>query len=162
MTEYRHRREHHTAPITIEVEYLSHVGIEDLLRELLWSYRQLYLPLVESDETSEQDYARYQRESDYAWSALQAAFGHQTDFTKEFLRDMSDGASDRIIDHLIRWSREIEWPNGGEGGIWTSTATTADECCEKTKIFMQDKLWPFTKIIRCEGFPPSSFQLPIC
>ena len=151
MTEYRQKEEHHTAPITIEAEYLSSTGIEDLVRELLWSYRQLYLPLVESNETTEQDYAKYQRESDYAWSALSAAFNHQSQFTKEFLRDMSDGSADRIADQLIQWTREIEWPTGTQVGFWTSTAETADECCEKTKVFMHDRLWPFTKIIRYES-----------
>lgn len=152
VTEYRHKQEHHDAPITIEVEYLSSTGIEDLLRELLWSYRQLYLPLVESNETSEKEYAKYQAESDHAWSALHAAFGHQQGYNKEFLQDMSEGASERALDQLEQWSQDIEWPNGGEGGNWTSTATTPEECCEKTKVFMQDRLWPFTKIIRYQIF----------
>ncbi|KAG9255485.1 uncharacterized protein F5Z01DRAFT_56619 [Emericellopsis atlantica] len=148
VTEYRHKLERHTAAITIEVEYLSSDGIESLLRELLWSYRQLYLPLVEEAETSGKDYAKFQAESDHAWSTLSTAFGHQQSFSKDLLRDMSDGASERALDQLIRWSREIEWPVGGEQGRWTATATTAWDCCEKTRIFMQDRLWPFTKVIR--------------
>lgn len=138
----------------MEVEYLSDAGIQDLLGELLWSYRQLYLPSVESSDMSEREYARLQRESEHAWSALHAAFGHQRRFNKELLEDMSNGASDRIMACFARWSREIEWPSGGQGeghegdGVWTSTAETADECCKKTKVFMQDRLWPFTKIIR--------------
>lgn len=148
MTEYRQKKPEHVAPITIEVEYLSTSGMKELVTELLWSYRQLYLPGVESDETPEQDYARYMRESDQAWSALQSAFRHQRQFTKEFLRDMSEGALEKITNQVLQWVSEIEWPSGGNDGFWVSTAQTAEECCEKTKVFMQDKYWPFTKIIR--------------
>lgn len=119
-----------------------------MIQELLWSYRQLYLPGVESDETSEQDYNRYMRESEQAWSALHAAFKHKRQFTKKFAQDMSNGALERITGQLIEWAQEIEWPAGGVDGFWTSTAQTADECVEHTKLFMQDKFWPFTKIIR--------------
>jgi hypothetical protein len=148
VTEYRQRRAYHVAPITIEAEYLSGAEIKDMIRELLWSYRQLFLPGVDANETSAQDYARYQRESECAWSALHAAFHHKAGFSEEFLRVMSDGASERIAEQLILWAGEIEWPDSARPGVWESTAITADECCEKTKMFMQDRLWPFTKIIR--------------
>ena len=114
----------------------------------MWSYRQLYLPTVESSEVSDREYARYQRESEYAWAALHAAFGHEVGFTTEFLRDMSNGSSDRIATRTSQWIHGITWPEGAQGGVWESTADTAEECCEKTKVFMQNRLWPFTKVIR--------------
>ncbi|GKU17373.1 unnamed protein product, partial [Fusarium langsethiae] len=148
VTEYRQKKPNHTTPITIDVEYLSALEIRELIKELLWSYRQLFLPGVESNETSEQDYNRYMRQSEQAWSALHAAFKHKKQFTQSFAQDMSDGALERITDQLIDWAREIEWPTGGVDGFWTSTAQTSEECVEQTKLFMQDKFWPFTKIIR--------------
>jgi hypothetical protein len=148
VTEYRQKKAEHSDPITIDVEYLSASEIRELIKELLWSYRQLFLPGVESDETSEQDYNRYMRQSEQAWSALHAAFKHKRQFTQRFAQDMSDGALERITDQLIEWAQEIEWPTGGTDGFWTSTAQTAEECVEQTKLFMQDKFWPFTKIIR--------------
>ncbi len=148
VTEYRQKTNEHSAPITIEVEYLSASEIETVVKELLWSYRRLYLPDVESDETSAQDYARYERESLQAWSALEAAFKHKPEFDQHRLRDMSDGALERITSQLTEWSREIRWPEGGDNGTWRSTAETAEECCEKTGLFMADRYWPFTKIIR--------------
>ncbi|RGP63207.1 hypothetical protein FSPOR_8789 [Fusarium sporotrichioides] len=150
VTEYRQKKAHHTDPITIDVEYLSALEIRELIKELLWSYRQLFLPMVESNETSEQDYNRYMRQSEQAWSALHAAFRHNRQFTQRFAQDMSDGALERITDQLIEWTREIEWPTGGVDGFWTSTAQTSEECVAQTKLFMQDKLWPFTKIIRSQ------------
>ncbi|CAG2005293.1 unnamed protein product [Fusarium graminearum] len=148
VTEYRQKKAEHITPITIDVEYLSALEIRELIKELLWSYRQLFLPGVESNEVSEQDYNRYMRQSEQAWSALHAAFKHKKQFTQSFAQDMSDGALERITDQLIEWTREIEWPTGGVDGFWTSTAQTSEECVEKTKFFMQDKFWPFTKIIR--------------
>lgn len=148
VTEYRQKKADHAALITIEVEYLSTFEIRDLIEELLWSYRQLFLPSVESEETSEQDYNRFMRESEQAWSALHAAFKHKRQFTQTFAQDMSDGALERITEQLVQWAVEIEWPTSGRDGFWTSTAETADECVEKTKLFMQDRFWPFTKIIR--------------
>ncbi len=148
VTEYKQKTDQHTAPITIEVEYLSAVEIEYMVKELLWSYRQLFLPGVESDATSEADYARYVRESEQAWSALEAAFKHRRQFGPEFLQDMSEGALERIGGQLIAWTRDMEWPGGGDARLWRSTANTAEECSEKTSLFMRDRYWPFTKIIR--------------
>jgi hypothetical protein len=115
--------------------------------ELLWNYRQPYFPGVQDDASAE-DYERHQRESRQAWSALEAAFGHQPSFNEELLRDMSDGASERVTAQLVEWSREIEWPEGVEDGLWRSTADSAEECVEETALFMQDQYWPFTKLIR--------------
>ena len=148
VTEYRQKRQEHTAPITIEVEYLSPSEIEDVIKELLWSYRQLYLPGAEGNNTSAQDYARYQRESAQAWSALGAAFKLKRGFREDMLQDMSEGALERLTARLIEWSREIKWPGRAGGGLWRSTADTAEECVEKTGLFMEDQYWPFTKIIR--------------
>ncbi|KAK3306258.1 uncharacterized protein B0T15DRAFT_396538 [Chaetomium strumarium] len=148
VTEYWQKTREHTAPITIEVEHLSGSATEDVIKELLWSYRQLYLPGVEDEGTSAEDYARYQRESAQAWSALEAAFKHKPEFKEEMLRDMSEGAMERLTEQLIGWSREIEWPDGTGDGVWRSTANTAEECARKTAVFMQDRYWPFTKVIR--------------
>jgi hypothetical protein len=150
VTEYRQKSAIHTSPITVEVEHLDQAGINDLLKELCWSYRQLFLPDIESDSVPAEDYQRYQRESDVAWSTLEAAFKHKRGFKQEFLRDMSDGATERITEQLIQWTEDLEWPSGDEytDGVWRSTAQTAEECCEKTAEFMLDRLWPFTKLIR--------------
>lgn len=115
----------------------------------MWNYRQLYHPDINSDETPAEQYLSIQRESDKAWSALQAAFGNHTELNNnEFLSDQSDGALERVTSTLLEWTKDIAWPQGGHDGMWTSTAESAEECCEKTNPFMQNRLWPFTKIIR--------------
>ncbi|TVY75935.1 hypothetical protein LSUE1_G004583, partial [Lachnellula suecica] len=148
VTEYRQKTAAHTSPITIEVEYLSIVEIENLIKELLWNYRQLYLPGVEEDSTDPKDYARFQRESEQAWSALEAGFQHQKGFNKQLIGDMTDGGLEKATEKLIRWARDLDWPDGEASGLWKATADDAEECCEMTSVFMQDRFWPFTKIIR--------------
>lgn len=136
------------ASIAIEVEYLSQPEIEDHVKELLWSYRQFYLPDVESDSTPATEYESYMRESGQAWSALEAAFKHQPNFKQDMLQDMSEGAEERIESLLIAWSREINWPVSRKAGFWKSTANSAEESRQQTSRFLQDRYWPFTKVIR--------------
>jgi hypothetical protein len=148
VTEYRQNTAEHKSPITVEVEYLSTSEIEDLIKELLWNYRQIFLPEIEEDKVDAKDYARYQRESEQAWSALEAGFKHQRGFSRRWLSDTAQGSLEKVTDQLIQWTHELHWPDGADSGTWKTTATTAEECCEMTSIFMQDRFWPFTKIIR--------------
>ena len=131
------------------MEYLYKVEIEDMIKELVWNYRQLLLPDITSDGANAAGNARFVRESEQAWSVLEAAFKHEGQFSKELLEDMSDGALERIQNRIVSWTTDMTWPDGGSSGFWKSTATTAEECSEKTSVFMQDRYWPFTKIIRC-------------
>lgn len=151
VTEYHQKEEHQSAPIHIEVECLPQAEIEGVLSELLHSYRQLYLHIAARD-TSDQDYhqayARYERESAQAWSALEAAFSHQPEFREDQFRDVEDGSFERNRRRLVEWSRQIQWPDGVTDGRWSSTAESARECCRKTRSFMRDQYWPFTKAIR--------------
>lgn len=147
ITEYRLKASHHTAPFTIEVEYLEDEEIEEVVRELLWDYRQLYLPGAEQELNAE-EYKKCCEQSELAWSTLEAAFGDQRGFKKELLRDNSDEAKKRALDSFSQWIQELHWPEGGRNGIWQSTAQDAEECCEKTGQFMENRLWPFTKVVR--------------
>ena len=113
----------------------------------MWSYRQLYLPNVEENATAE-EYKKYRNESERAWASLEAMFTHRKEFNKEFLTDDTEDAQEKITQRLLEWVEDLQWPDGGQDGVWKSTAQTAKECCEKTSIFMQDRFWPLTKIVR--------------
>lgn len=147
ITEYRLKAPHHTAPFTIEVEYLSEAEIEEIVKELLWDYGQLYLPGVEQ-ELNADEYKKCCEQSELAWSTLRAAFGDRREFRKELLRDSSDEAKERALALLLQWTQELDWPEGGSDGMWRSTAQDAEECCEKTGQFMENRLWPFTRVVR--------------
>ncbi|KAH0592355.1 hypothetical protein MHUMG1_09968 [Metarhizium humberi] len=83
-----------------------------------------------------------------AWSALDAAFRHHQEFSKQFLQDDSSGAVERIKAKLVRWAEEIDWPDDVVDSVWRSSARDSRECFEMTRKYMGDKHWPFTKIIR--------------
>jgi hypothetical protein len=146
ITEYRHRANRFREPYTIEAEYMNIAEIRGHLKELLWSFRQLYIEGIE-DAASDAEYKMYQSQSELAWHTLEAAFGHRKELTREYLQDSSEGADNRIYDQLRIWACEIDWPGDGQG-MWLSTAATADECIEKMLTFSEDSLWPFTKVIR--------------
>ncbi|KAH8897592.1 hypothetical protein GQ53DRAFT_637825 [Thozetella sp. PMI_491] len=164
VTEYCQKRaEHGETPITIEAEFLTKAEIEDMIKELLWNYRQLFLPGVESDTTPEADYARYARESELAWSTLEVAFKHRPEFNRKILEDMSEGALARIEKMALGWASDIQWPRSPgtaetRPGLWQETAETVEECHSKTELFTQDQYWPFTKIIR-QVSPPNNKKI---
>ena len=144
VTEYHQKKQHHTARITIEVEYLSDADLDEFIEELVWSYRQFFLKeWTENDK----DFNKQQAESETALSALKAAFGHHENLESLFGDDSSEGLK-AIKDRLLGWCSDLAWPEASNSGLWSSTAETAGECCDKTAIFMSDRFWPFTKVIR--------------
>ena len=163
VTEFHYRRPGQMAAFVVEVEYLSMTEIAKLLHELVWDYRKFYTDAVQALDASDNDewkeFKQHQDDSKRAWSTLEAAFGHQAQFSEHLVRgDLGHGrpTSDitvqaemqRITAQLEDWAREIEWPGGAESGSWTTTADDVTEYDEKTRQFMDDKMWPFTKMIR--------------
>lgn len=148
VTEYRQRKPDQTQSIQTEVEYLSNLAIKEHLSEQLWSFRRVLLPDIAGGSGNVADIMRYRTESDQAWSSLETAFSHEKGFNLEYLEDTSDGAFARISDQLFQWTAIIPWPQGALNGKWATYAKTAEECSEKKRPFMRDRLWPFTKIIR--------------
>lgn len=153
MTEYHQEPPGQTDPFVIEVKYMNDAERKDHLRELLWSYRRIYLPDIDENEIGVDEHRRLKNESDVAWSTLRTAFGHESGFNKEFLKDLSDGASGRILAKLVEWSDRIEWPEGDTSGRRRTTAQTADECREETLRFTEDRYWPFAEVIRYVDMP---------
>lgn len=122
--------------------------IDSLLKNLLSSYIRPLLPRDPSTDISPEDHDRYEQESEQAWCALETLFKHLPSFSKAILSDVSDEGQTKASETLISWARQLQWPVGGSSGLWKPTTQTADECCKKTSVFMQDKMWLFTKIIR--------------
>ncbi|KAH6682229.1 hypothetical protein F5X68DRAFT_192586 [Plectosphaerella plurivora] len=150
--EYHQKSEHQISPIEMTAEFYTGDALEEQIRELSWSYRQLLLPGVDRDEMSEKEYERFEKESKEAWEALNSAFEPHQQFSEKWLKDLSEGAADRINAQFIQWAHAIEWPKGDttkmeSSALWRSEAEDADECCRKTAAFMSEGLWPFTKII---------------
>ena len=152
VTEFRQKNDRHTSQITLEVEYYTAVETEELLADLVVNFRKVQLlPKAKSAEDKEalpRDEQHAENQSNEAWSALQAAFGHHQLFGRPFLLDQSAGALDRITSQLNQWSQLLQWPAEAEDGKYSIAADDEEDCAAKISLFMQDKFWPFTKIMR--------------
>lgn len=153
VTEYRRRTPSHEAPFTIEVEYANEKEINKQLRELLFSYQELWLPDVESLASSQKkeensEYEGIEIRSEAALATLQSIFPDAEDINPKYLRDRSDGAFDRILERLEALAKGLKWPDDARDGRWTATAADAEGCQEQVGIFMENGLWPLTNVVR--------------
>lgn len=130
--------------IKVEVEYLAGEAMEDHVNELLWTFRRALLPAIERDSLTAADLERIRE----AWSTLETAFRSEDGFSRRFLSDKSEGAFEKIAGQLIKWTKTIRWPTGASAGKWVAYAETAEGLYRKTRPLMQDRVWPFTKIMR--------------
>jgi hypothetical protein len=147
VTEYRQKQPNQKDNILIEVEILSRSEIEDVVTGYLWNYR-LFHNADDNNELGQEEFRTCQADALHSWSVLNTAFGHHNEFSTQFLEDDSAGALERIEEKLITWANEIDWPDNVKDSVWRSSAKDSEECLQRTRRFMGDKHWPFTKIIR--------------
>ncbi|KIX92369.1 uncharacterized protein Z520_11977 [Fonsecaea multimorphosa CBS 102226] len=152
VTEFRQKDGRHASQITLEVEYYTEAEIEELLADLVGNFRKVELlpkaPSTEDEEALPRNRQHSENQSKEAWSALQAAFGHHELFGRSFLLDQTEGAFDRIVSQLNQWTQLLQWPEEAKDGRYSISVDDEDECAENISLFMQDKFWPFTKIMR--------------
>lgn len=139
MTEYKLKPDDDDSNFLVEAEYLALEELDEHLEELLWSFRQPYAPDLKTDVGGE-ELKNLETASQVAGDTLKAAFGNQSDFHEELLKDFSDGSFKTILSTLRTWARSMEWPSGAEEGIWKTSASTAEQCWALTKQFMKDGL----------------------
>ncbi len=152
VTEFRQKDGRHASQITLEVEYYTAVETEELLADLVGNFRKVQLfpeaPSTEDEEALSRNRQHSENQSKEAWSALQAAFGHHELFGRSFLLDQTEGAFDRIISQLNQWTQLLQWPEEAKDGRYSISVDDEEDCAENISLFMQDKFWPFTKIMR--------------
>lgn len=132
----------------IQAEVIPNEEMEDFLTELVWSYRQTYIPDLE-DSLSPEEYKQSRDESETAKSSLSTAFGH-IDKLEVVLQQAleSDDMAEDTVHQLLEWSKQLPWPPCDKKGCYEATADTAEGCIIVTDQFAEEALWPFTKIIR--------------
>lgn len=152
MTELRQKDQRHKSKITLEVEYYTEAETQELLADLVKDFRTAQLlpeaPSAEDLQAAPRNEDLVEARSNEAWSALEAAFGHHKLFGRSFLLDRSSGALDRITSQLVQWTQLLQWPSEARDGRFSIAANGEDDCVSKISLLMQDKFWPFTKIIR--------------
>ncbi|KEF59256.1 uncharacterized protein A1O9_04100 [Exophiala aquamarina CBS 119918] len=152
VTEFRQKDSRHTAQITLEVEYYTAAETEELLADMVGNFRKVQLlPKAQGTEEREalpRDKQHSENQSEEAWSALEAAFGHHEAFGRSFLLDQSERAHDRIVSQLNQWTKLLHWPEEAKDGRYSVMADSEENCTAKIHHFMQNEFWPFTKIMR--------------
>lgn len=148
VTEYHNRKREHTAKYTVEVDCMTDDEIDELLRELLWSYRQFYVCDLNKNDVTADERKEFEEQSKLAFDTLQVAFGANKILTKEYLQDPSDGAEERIKAQLKIWREQLKWPVKKHEGKWLGTADNVQKLNEKPREFSSGNLWPFVKVIR--------------
>lgn len=122
--------------------------IEELVRELLWSYRQFYVCDLNEIDVKADERDELEEQSKLAFDTLRAAFGSNEVLTEEYLQDSSGGAEGRINAQLISWTKQLKWPVERHEGKWLGTADNVENLNEKPREFSSGNLWPFVKVIR--------------
>jgi hypothetical protein len=85
-----------------------------------------------------------------AYSKLSSIFGQQTEFSKDWLSDFSEGSHQRILSQLLSWLRAIPWYKGKdqESDVRSVRVQSAERCRAAIKKLLKDGNWVFVKIIR--------------
>ena len=140
MTEFRQKDDRHASQITLEVEYYTEAETKELLADLVGNFRKVQLfpeaPCTEDKEALPRDKQHSENQSKEAWSALQAAFGHHQLFGKSFLLDQSEGAFDRIMSQLNKWTQLLQWPEKAKDGKYSISVDDEEDCAENISVFM--------------------------
>ena len=151
-TEFIAKVDNSPAPFRLEIDFLTAPEREKMIEELVYSYRRRALPSIPSAERDnaegdDDDRERIENESKIAWSSLQTAFQHKT-----ALQDLCDTedvhASQMIVDQLLEWTNEIEWPEGCVDGRWKKDLHVASKVCREIDVLRKNNIWPFVKVTR--------------
>ena len=142
VTEFRFKRDDNSSPFKFEMEFCDKSEIEKLLKELVWSYRRLYLPDLDAQDA---DFRQIENESAIAWSTLNAAFGHHAELGYLCGRE-TEATNEEIAAKLLTWTEELTWPS--DSGMFEAFADSPNGCRKMAEEFMQDRFWPFIKVVR--------------
>ena len=144
MTEFRWKNDDdNSGSFKFEVELYNESESDKMLKELVWSYRRLYLPDVGGK--SAEDFNQISKEHKIAWSSLNAAFGHHQE-----LKSLCDrqGQDEALVETLQQWKNELIWPFDHKEGKWSDLMDKPEACAKMTEKLMQNQFWPFVKVIR--------------
>lgn len=162
MTEFRNVDSDHPVPFTLEADFMSSEERDELLHELLRSFRLHYTSATQ-DVASSQEYERIKAAAQKARETLQSIFRNRPDMDDDdllsFLSNEAEGVEETIREQLVQWTNTelAKRPGGLSAHHLTWSARTSEECREildslttNTPDDGQPVLWPFINIIRSE------------
>lgn len=158
VTEFRHKADGDNQNFKIEVVYFDSCEKRLALEEYVWSFQGPMRMDLETRQGQEEkdEYEKAQREHEIAKCALKAAFGHRGEALWKLLSHQHTGSLDNITDQLNRWTNDLELPVDGKYDIYLHSPK---QCRTKLRDCMVDRLWPFTKMIRCITYSATASSL---
>ncbi|RMZ42023.1 hypothetical protein CA14_010444 [Aspergillus flavus] len=155
VTEFRHTDARHPYRYAIEVDYMDEEEVNELLEELVQSFRMYYTDFYR-DVTGVEEQERIRDGSTRAWSTLNSLFRDQPELTHQFLSDQTDGALSRILAQLKDWAAQsCTRRPGGAALQHTIIPGNVQECSSHLDMLTMDPrdeseaaIWPFIKLIR--------------
>lgn len=173
MTEFRDAGDDSQVPYRIEIYFMGRAEVNELLEELLRSYREFYCSgNWKKVDDSDQEKQKIKDTADRAWETLRSMFTRQHRLTRKFLsgkekkkdsdkgkkKDSDKGRKKelRILSDLQSWvvSAMNELP-GRKDLRHTMTADSLEECRDCLDGIASGAqnnggpiLWPFIKIIQ--------------
>ncbi|UDD59534.1 hypothetical protein AFCA_006956 [Aspergillus flavus] len=168
VTEFRHTDARHPYRYAIEVDYMDEEEVNELLEELVQSFRMYYTDFYR-DVTGVEEQERIRDGSTRAWSTLNSLFRDQPELTHQFLSDQTDGALSRILAQLKDWAAQsCTRRPGGAALQHTIIPGNVQECSSHLDMLTMDPrdeseaaIWPFIKLIRLDRFLVESRNLRI-
>ncbi|KAB8270563.1 hypothetical protein BDV30DRAFT_228831 [Aspergillus minisclerotigenes] len=155
VTEFRHTDARHPYRYAIEVDYMDEEEVNELLEELVQSFRMYYTDFYR-EVTGVEEQERIRDGSTRAWSTLNSLFRDQPELTHQFLSDQTDGALSRILAQLKDWAAQsCTRRPGGAALQHTIIPGNVQECSSHLDMLTMDPrdeseaaIWPFIKLIR--------------
>jgi len=132
---------------------MEHQEIEGLLRQSVTDYRRYHLLGQNGSERSSSDEEEHlQVKAKLAWDTLVAAFGHHEGCT-EILFKNAGIPNEELTSMVLGWQNEIIWPAGFHTSATLRTADNVSDCVARIGEFLEERLWPFIKVVRFVTLP---------
>lgn len=160
VTEFRNVDSDHPVPFTLEADFMSSAERDEMLHELLRSFRLHYTSATQ-DVTSAQEYQRLKQAAQKARETLESIFRNRPDMEDDdlssFLSNEGEGVEETIRAQLVQWTNTelAKRPGGLSASQLTRLARNSEECREILDSLTtnapddgQPVLWPFINTIR--------------
>jgi hypothetical protein len=158
VTEYHYLSLEHGYNYRIDVEYMTSEEIQELLSELLHSFRAFDAEGMQVTQSIE-ELEEIRKRAMNAKETLIGLFRNHTEITPLFLSDPSPGAQESILMNLNTLAKDLalQRPGSPDCLTWSTTAETVDDVVDALIPFTRDPidsgtplLWPFVRIVRYE------------
>lgn len=147
----------HPRPFTIEADFMNDDEMQELLEELVRSFRQGYTEAIHDEGLTEQDRQKIIDTANRSWETLNSLFRNQAGLTHEFLSNQNNSET-VILERLKEWAIAViaGRPGAADNLRFSFVANDLVECKNQLDALTttpsggeSPAIWPFIKLIRC-------------